>query len=342
MIILKTERLIISDHTPDDLEAMHKLLSDPVAMYYLPDIKTNTMDESLQNLNTAIEESGLTDRKKYFFKMEYGYNHQYVGEIGFTVRLDTPPGRIVNLGYFILPEFWGKGIVTEAACEVIRFAFEEANVIKVETGCISENKVSEKVMIKLGMVKEANYLMHVWHDNRLKNRVEYRLFKEEWLWQSVFSIRKITINDKKQVSQLISENWGSTVIISRGIVHDVSSLPGFIAESDGRIAGLITYNINGNECEITTLDSYIEFKGIGSSLIEEVISIAKENDCCKIWLITTNDNTKAIRFYQKRGFTLSGIHINAIQKSRKIKPQIPLYGFDDIPILHEVEFEKRL
>jgi ribosomal protein S18 acetylase RimI-like enzyme len=82
--------------------------------------------------------------------------------------------------------------------------------------------------------------------------------------------------------------------------------------------------------------------GIGSRLIEEVIKVARKNNCCRVWLITTNDNTRAIRFYQRRGFTMASIHINAIKESRKIKPQIPLLGFDDIPILHEIEFELRL
>lgn len=180
MIVLRTERLLISDHTPDDILPLHRLLSDPVAMYYLPEIKTCTLEESTQNLNTAIEESYLPDRKKYFFKIEYNHSSQYIGEIGFTVTLTTPLGKIVNLGYFILPEFWGQRIITEAAREVIRFAFEVANVIKIETGCLSENGASEKVMLKLGMVKEADYKIHVWHDNRLKDRVEYRLLKDEW------------------------------------------------------------------------------------------------------------------------------------------------------------------
>lgn len=341
MIVLKTERLIISDHSPNDSEAMHKLLSDPVAMYYLPDIKTNDIEGSLQNLNTAIEESGLTDRKKYYFKIEHSHNHQYIGEIGFTIILDTPFGKIAGLGYFILPEFWGKGIVTEAAREVVRFAFEEANVIKIETGCIKENKGSEKVMIKLRMIKEAEYKSHVWHDNQLKDRVEYGLSKEQWSTRPEYNIRTITENDKEDVIQLISESWGSHIVVSKGIAHDTSSLPGFIAESGGKIAGLIIYNINGNECEIVVLESFIENRGIGGRLIEKVTGIAKEN-CCKVWLITTNDNTNAIRFYQKKEFTLSGIHINAIKKSREIKPQIPLHGFDCIPILHEIEFEKRL
>lgn len=180
MIVLKTERLTISDHTPEDIVPLHKLLSDPVAMYYLPDIRTHTLEESMQNLNTAIEESFLPDRTKYFFKIECTKTRQYIGEIGFTVTLDTPVGRVVNLGYFILPQFWGLGIVTEAAREVIRFAFEDAGVAKIETGCLRENGGSEKVMLKLGMVKEADYRLRVWHDNSLKDRVEYRLLKDEW------------------------------------------------------------------------------------------------------------------------------------------------------------------
>lgn len=158
----------------------------------------------------------------------------------------------------------------------------------------------------------------------------------------MFVIREINANDKEIVTQLIAENWGSSIIVSKGKVYDVSSLPGFIAESDGKITGLITYNVHGNDCEITTLDSYAENNGIASRLIEAVIKIARENNCYRIWLITTNDNTKAIRFYQKRGFTITAIHIDAIRKSREIKPQIPLFGFDDIPILHEIEFEQRL
>ena len=180
MISLKTNRLIISDHEYSDLDAMHKLLSHETAMYYLQDIKTETLEESMENLTIAINEANSENRKKYFFKMVYSDTGEYVGEIGFTVTQDTPMGKIVNLGYFILPEFWGQGFVTEAAKAVISFAFEEADVVKVQTGCIKDNKGSEKIMQKLGMIKEADYKMHVWHDNKFKDRVEFRILKEEW------------------------------------------------------------------------------------------------------------------------------------------------------------------
>lgn len=74
-------------------------------------------------------------------------------------------------------------------------------------------------------------------------------------------------------------------------------------------------------------------------MLESVVRRAREAGCKRVWLITTNDNTHAMRFYQKRGFDMAAIHRNAIEKSRMIKPQIPMKGMDDIPIRHEIEFE---
>jgi hypothetical protein len=56
-------------------------------------------------------------------------------------------------------------------------------------------------------------------------------------------------------------------------------------------------------------------------------------------LITTNDNVAALRFYQKRGFTLAALHKNALEQSRRLKPQIPLLGLDGIPLRDEIELE---
>ncbi len=180
MVLLKTKRLEISDHTPEDLKPMHKLLSDPEAMYFLDDIKTKTLKDTQSNLETAIADISNPNRTKYFFKIVESETGKYVGEIGFTIKLTTPKGSIAELGYFTLPEFWGKGITTEAAREVIKFAFEKTHVVKIETGCIKANKASEAIMIKLGFIKEAEFKAKVWHDNQFKDRVEYRLLKEEW------------------------------------------------------------------------------------------------------------------------------------------------------------------
>ena len=81
--------------------------------------------------------------------------------------------------------------------------------------------------------------------------------------------------------------------------------------------------------------SEIKFKMDG--LIEQVKDIARSVGCKRLWLITTNDNMHAVRFYQRRGFMLVAVHRNALAVSRKLKPEIPLIGVDGIPLRDEIE-----
>jgi len=153
-------------------------------------------------------------------------------------------------------------------------------------------------------------------------------------------IIEITPEYRKTVDAFIKEEWAGPMIVSKGIARDTSILPGFAAvDDDNNLCGVVTYRFEGDECEITTLNSLMEKQGIGTDLINAVINIAKENHCRRLWLITTNDNTHAIRFYQRFGFTLREVYINALEKSRKLKPSIPLIGMDNIPLQHEFEFE---
>jgi GNAT superfamily N-acetyltransferase len=138
---------------------------------------------------------------------------------------------------------------------------------------------------------------------------------------------------------MLRDEWYCPPLISRGKIIDTTILPGFLFIEDKKIKGIITYNIIGEECEIVTLNSFEENKGIGTALINGVLDIAKKNNCNRVWMITTNDDVNAIRFYQKKGFDLKAAHINAMEISRKLKPSIPLIGMDNIPIKHELEFE---
>jgi GNAT superfamily N-acetyltransferase len=147
-------------------------------------------------------------------------------------------------------------------------------------------------------------------------------------------IREIGETIKKEVSA-----FRGPIIVSRGQIHHIDKLPGYVAWINGEISGLVTYHFQNDECEIVSLDSKIENQGIGSKLVELVIDKAKVKRCTRVWLITSNDNIRAIRFYQKRGFDLKAVHRDAITEARKIKPTIPLIGHDGIPIRHEVEFE---
>ena len=152
-------------------------------------------------------------------------------------------------------------------------------------------------------------------------------------------IQPLTSNYQEWVIKRLTESWGSTRLISRGKIYFGDQLPGFIAFFKDKPMGLCTYNIEERQCEIVSLNSYLENQGVGSALINAVIGVAKKADCQRVWLITTNDNLHALKFYQKFGFHLVKIYRDAIQESRKLKPQIPETGMHGIAIRDEIELE---
>jgi GNAT superfamily N-acetyltransferase len=154
-----------------------------------------------------------------------------------------------------------------------------------------------------------------------------------------FKIRKLDRGDRDWVVALIEKEWASTKIVARGKIHHADELPGFAAVADNKPVGLITYRIDGKECEIITLNSLYERAGIGSALVEAVKGVALDSGCKRLWTITTNDNVDALRFYQKSGFELVAIRRNALEQSRKLKPEIPLTGKNAIPLRDEIELE---
>ena len=137
----------------------------------------------------------------------------------------------------------------------------------------------------------------------------------------------------------VAEHWGAEIVVAHGTLYHPAELPGFVAELDGKAAGLVTFHIAGDACEIVTLDSLHPGQGIGTALIEAVKAAAGAAGCRRLWLITTNDNLHALGFYQKRGFRLVAVHPGAVNEARKLKPEIPLIGNDGIPIRDEIELE---
>ena len=135
-----------------------------------------------------------------------------------------------------------------------------------------------------------------------------------------FQIRPLDKSNRDWIVCLLEEYWGSTKIVTRGRIHHANELPGFLAVQAGKPVGLVTYRVEGGECEVVTMNSLIEGIGIGSALLEAVRQVAASSRCKRLWLITTNDNTAALRFYQKRGLSLVAVHRNALEQSRRLKP----------------------
>lgn len=155
-------------------------------------------------------------------------------------------------------------------------------------------------------------------------------------------IERISNKTRELVNQFFIDNWFSTDISIRGEIIDGTKLDGFLLQEENTIIGLVTYTFFGDICEIVSVDSKRENVGIGTALLNEIEEIARENKCKKMRLITTNDNLRALQFYQKRGYCLTKLYPNAMDEVRKVKPDVPLIGENGIPLRDEIELEKQL
>lgn len=158
-----------------------------------------------------------------------------------------------------------------------------------------------------------------------------------------YTLRALVRADQDVVRQLVTESWGApTVVVGQARVVDPGTLPGLVAEDHGVIVGLLTYEITGTSAEIVTLNAFRAGSGIGGTLMRRAEEVLRAQGITRIFLMTTNDNTDGLRFYQRLGYRLTQLRVNAIEASRKVKPEIPLTGNHGIPIRDELELELTL
>jgi ribosomal protein S18 acetylase RimI-like enzyme len=159
----------------------------------------------------------------------------------------------------------------------------------------------------------------------------------------VVDVRPLTESDRAWAVQVETESWSTAVVARRGELVDPTELPGFVAILDGLRAGLASYAVRGDECELVTIRSLREGRGVGRALLDAVRDSAVEAGCTRLWLITTNDNLRALELYQRWGMEIVAFHRHAATEARRhLKPSIPERGAHGIPIAHELELELRL
>ena len=156
-------------------------------------------------------------------------------------------------------------------------------------------------------------------------------------------VRNKEVEDQPWIEKILSERWGGVKVIVHSEIFDASSVPALIA---GHKAGLATFRIHRSDqikfAELMTLDAVRANQGVGTALIEALISRLQTEMVTILRVATTNDNLNALRFYQRRGFRITRVRPGAVDKSRLIKPSISPIGEYGIPIRDEIELERQM
>ena len=157
------------------------------------------------------------------------------------------------------------------------------------------------------------------------------------------NVRPVNAADREWIAEIITGAFGSVQIVSHGeLIEDASLLEGFAVEHDGRPIGCALVNLIENVAELVALVTTYRGAGAGTALLEAVVERARNEQWSRLWLITSNDNTDAIRMYQRAGWDWVDFRRDAITRARAIKPEIPEKGNHGIPIRHEIQFEAPL
>jgi N-acetylglutamate synthase-like GNAT family acetyltransferase len=144
------------------------------------------------------------------------------------------------------------------------------------------------------------------------------------------NIREASQDDLEWITERVLSYWGDTRMVLRGELVDAAACPALVAE-DGM--GFMHYRtLRAGVSEIVTLEAVLPFQGIGTALVEAHVARSRAKGINEIVVVTTNDNLSALRFYQRRGFVIKQVRLNALEEARRLKPEIPLVGNDGIPI----------
>jgi GNAT superfamily N-acetyltransferase len=147
---------------------------------------------------------------------------------------------------------------------------------------------------------------------------------------------------RELIARLWEEHWGLPIVTAKReyMPPDVEGL--VWRSGEGRTLGLVTWAVDGQRAEIVSLNALEAGRGIGSRLMDVAEEELRRRGVRTAHLVTTNDNSRALSFYVRRGYRLVRLHLDAMDRVRQVKPQVPLTGNDGIPLRDMCELEKAL
>lgn len=146
MIVLETQRLVVQMWELEQWPEFKPLAQNPDVMRYIGSGKTWD-DERIQKW----VQRQLDDQARdgfCFWQLRDKATQKLIGFCGLH-RLGTTED--VEIGWWILPDHWGKGLASEAASAVLDHAFEVIGLERVTSICHEDNKASERIMQKIGL-----------------------------------------------------------------------------------------------------------------------------------------------------------------------------------------------
>lgn len=173
---IETERLLLRRIDENDAEEVLALRGNPDIMKYIPRPLAKTKEDALGHI--AMMNEKIENNTGINWGITIKGNPKIIGIIG-HYRIQ-PENHRAEIGYMSLPEYNGKGYITEAIRAVVEYGFEQMNLHSIEAVIDPGNTASEKVLQKNGFVKEAHILENELWEGKFWDTVIYSLLRRNF------------------------------------------------------------------------------------------------------------------------------------------------------------------
>lgn len=315
----------------DELHLLKWLTNDKVLAYYEGRDKKYTIDKVRSDF---FVEDNETKCLIYKDNCPIGYIQFYpLNEVsGISLPVNS-----YGMDQFIgEPTYWNIGIGKRIVTMVVNYIIEKVEASLIVMDPQTWNTRAITCYEYVGFEKKCILSRNEFHEGEWRDC--YLMVYDS----HAYNIQRIGKKHQVELQKLFTSLWGSTEMVISSGKYDLSKLEGYIAYNKmSQVCGVITYHFNENFLEIISLDSLVENNGIGSRLLMEAEITALMDGFHEIALFTTNDNLKALRFYQRKGYRITGVKPNAVNEARVQKPEIPEIGYYQIPIHDELDLRKK-
>ncbi|WP_394121161.1 GNAT family N-acetyltransferase [Planococcus donghaensis] len=175
--VIETERLLLRKMMMKDAEDLFEYASQPEVSSYLPWQVHQSIGDSKAFLNFILE--GYNQHSKLTWAIELKSSGKMIGTIDFVSW--SPKRHKAEIAYVLSPHYWGHGLMAEAAAALLSFGFRDMELNKVEAPIMSENKQSQRLAEKLGMIREGVARQHMIIKGEFVDLAMYAVLKSEFI-----------------------------------------------------------------------------------------------------------------------------------------------------------------
>jgi len=177
----KSKRLVLKEFTEMDFEKIYSVYSDEKVMKYALLDRVTSREELTAYFEEILRSNKLTEKRElYAYGIYLSKEGNFIGVADIEVYRQNSQGGCGEIGYFLLPEFWGSGYASEAAGILTEIGFCHIGLHRLCASCNANNQHSENVMRKLGMQKEGELRKERFKEGSWVNELRYGILKTDW------------------------------------------------------------------------------------------------------------------------------------------------------------------